>query len=67
MLTLIPRLVGFGADGKAVGAGFAFHVSEAPRTVVLHLPSDSPDWIGPYRVEGKTEAQIRADVAAMGF
>lgn len=65
-MMLVNRLVGFGADGKAIGAGFSSVVDQAPSKIVLSLPTDSLDWIGPYSVEGKTEGQIRADVCGYG-
>jgi hypothetical protein len=61
---LIPRQVGFNAQGIAVGAGFSTVVRCAHYTKIMMLPSKNVEFID-YDVRGKTEAQIRADIERM--
>ena len=59
---LIPRLVAFDKQGKAICAGVACHTTDAATTKVMHLPSEHYDFID-YDVKGKTEAEILAETA----
>jgi len=58
---LVARMVGFDANGIAVGAGFSHMVEQAYSHKIISLPSQNLDFID-YDVRGKTESQIRADI-----
>jgi hypothetical protein len=58
----LPRLVGFGKDGKAVGAGFCYNVDQAPIKKIMNLPSRHYDFID-INVYGKTKQEILAETA----
>lgn len=58
-MTLLPRLVAFDSDGKAIAAGCAAHVANGATTAVCHLPSEHPDFID-CDVRGMTLQEIQA-------
>jgi len=78
-MTLLPRMVVFGPDGKAVLAGtpaaWCYENRQGFTQKVMELPYDgNPDFIGyrdatgqfiSYNVGCKTEAEIVAEVAAI--
>ena len=64
---MIPRLIAFDrTTGKAVSAGVAAHshpdYNECQK-VIIDLPTDHYDFLGPINPVGKTEAEIRAELA----
>ena len=64
-MQLIPRLVAFDENGKAIVAGVAAHLYPGGRSKVIALPTDHYDFLGPVKVAGKTEAEIAAEVATL--
>jgi hypothetical protein len=65
MITKLPRLVGFGSDGRAVAAGCCVHTSNGiVSRKVLFLASDGPEFII-QDVRGKTEEEINDDATAI--
>jgi len=63
MMRTYPRAVFF-KDGRAIGAGFTAASKEADKMVVMMLPSDHYDFIGPINVVGKTRAEIENEAAS---
>lgn len=64
-MKLYPRSVYF-VNGRAIGAGFSCAEQESKKkTVVMFLPSEHPDFLGPINVLGKTQEQIELEVKAI--
>ena len=61
---MIPmaRMIYFNKEGICIGAGFTSKEKEAAYSCVMHLPSDSPDFLGPVEPVGKTKAQIEKEI-----
>ena len=59
---LIPRLVAFDSNDKAICAGVACHTAPTPFTIrVIELPSSHYDFID-FDVKGKTEEEIQQEI-----
>jgi hypothetical protein len=61
MLSLIPRLVAFDENGKAICTGCPANLYSNTQTI--RLPTDHYDFAGPVNVQGKTKEQIEREVA----
>ncbi len=59
--TKIPRLVVFDAAGKAIAAGNPANAIDGTK-IVIDLPTDHYDFIGPIDVKGKTLEEIQAEI-----
>jgi len=61
-MKLYPRSVYF-VNGRAIGAGFSVAEQDPKKkTVVMFLPSEHHDFLGPINVLGKTQEQIELEV-----
>lgn len=58
---LVPRMIGFDNNGKAIAAGFNHAVDMAPFRKIMFLPSMSIDFID-FDVKGKSEEEIINEV-----
>lgn len=50
-------------DGVCIGAGFSSVEELADQTIVLALPTDNVDFLGPTPILGKTKEQILSVLA----
>lgn len=57
---LIPRLVAFDKDGKAIVAGCPAALYPPSQCKIIELPSQHYDFID-YNVKGKTEQEIHKE------
>jgi hypothetical protein len=65
-MQMIPRMIAFDrTTGKAIAAGAnADHPDYVnSQKVVIDLPTDHYDFLGPINPVGKTEQEVRAEVA----
>ena len=62
MMTLIPRVVAFDENDKALCAGNAVYAETNTKyTKIMHLPTDHYDFLGPLNVKGKTAEEIETE------